>query len=202
MVACVGTFVRGDAAAPLYAENFDKLAEGEPPKEIVVYNGTFEVKKVDGNGVLELAANPLDNMGFLAGPNDLVACTVSARVQASATGRRFPEFGVSAAGPNRYKLKVMPATAKLILMNADEDVASAAYAWSSGSWTRLKLQVEKADGGKVRVRGKAWADGTDEPKEWMVQFEDAESPQPSRAGAFGTPYSGTVTRFDDVVVGP
>ena len=81
----------------------------------------------------------------------------------------------------------MPATGKLILMNADEHVASAAYPWSSGSWTRLKLQVEKADGGKVRVRGKAWADGTDEPKDWMVQFEDAESPQPSRAGAFGTP---------------
>jgi hypothetical protein len=188
--------------APLYAQNFDKLAEGNPPDEIMVLNGALSVKKVDGNGVLELAADPLDTDGFLFGPADKTDYVVSARIQASATGKRFPEFGAGAYGPGQYRLWVMPAVGQLQLVKADDVKMALPYAWTSGQWTRLKLAVHKTSDGKVRVEGKAWPDGKEEPKEWLVHFEDTEPPQAGKACLFATPYSGQVTRFDDVVVAP
>jgi hypothetical protein len=204
LLLCLTALLRGDTPpAPLFSENFDKLPEGEPPKEtITVINGEMSVKTVDGNGVLELAANPLDNMGVLFGPKDATTCTVTARIQASATGKRTPEFGLGACGPTRYRLWLMPATGQLQLVNVDEVRATVPYQWTSGAWTRFKLQVLKSADGKFKVQGKAWPDGKDEPRDWMLAFDDPEESQPGRAGAFCTPYSGTPTRFDDFTVAP
>jgi hypothetical protein len=195
------TALRGDApAAPLYAQNFDQLPEGNPPEGILILNGSATVKKVDGNGVLELAPDPLDSHGILFGPQDKSDYTVSARVQAAATSRRFPEFGAGAYGPGQYRLWVMPAVGELQLIKGDEVKNAAKYAWTSGTWTRLKLRVKKSADGKVKVEGKAWPDGQPEPKEWTLNFDDPEAPQTGRACLLSTPYSGQPTRFDDILV--
>jgi len=195
------TTLRGDApVAPLYAQNFDQAAEGNPPEGIMILNGTATVKKVDGNGVLEMSPDPLDSHGILFGPQDKSDYTVSARVQASATGKRFPEFGAGAYGPGQYRLWVMPAVGEVQLYKGDEVKGTAKYAWTSGTWTRLKLRVQKTADGKVKVEGKAWPDGQTEPKDWTLTFVDAEAPQTGRACLLSTPYSGQPTRFDDIVV--
>jgi hypothetical protein len=201
LMFCVAAALRGDQpTATLFAQNFDQLPEGNPPEEILILNGSATVKKVDGNGVLELAADPLDSHGILFGPQDKTSYTVSARAQAAATGKRFPEFGAGAFGPGQYRLWVMPAVGELQLIKADEVKSATKYAWTSGQWTRLKLRADKTADGKVKVQGKAWPDGKPEPAEWMLTFDDPEAPQPGRASLLSTPYSGQPTRFDDILV--
>src|SRR4051794_21200619 len=195
------TTLRGDAPpVPLYAQNFDQAPEGNPPEGIMILNGTATVKKLDGNGVLEMSPDPLDSHGILCGPQDKSDYTVWARVQASATGKRFPEFGAGAYGPGQYRLWVMPAVGEVQLIKGDEVRGTAKYAWTSGAWTRLKLCVHKSAEGKIRVEGKAWPDGQPEPKDWTLTFENPEAPQTGRACLLSTPYSGQPTRFDDIVV--
>lgn len=197
------SLLHGDApAAPLFAQNFEQAAEGNPPEGIMVLNGTATVKKVDGNGVLEMSPDPLDSHGVLFGPQDKSDYTVSARVQAASTAKRFPEFGAGAYGPGQYRLWLMPAVGEVQLIKGEEIKGATKYAWTSGAWTRLKLRVQKSADGKVRVEGKAWPDGQPEPSAWTLTFDDAEPPQTGRACLLSTPYSGQPTRFDDIVVTP
>jgi hypothetical protein len=194
-------FASGDpAAAPLYAENFEKMAEGEVPEQIQVLDGEFVIKKVDSNMVLEMGPDPLKPSGVLFGPADKNEYQISARIKTSATGKRFPEFGVGACGPNEFKLWMMPAVNQLQLLKGDDVEASAPIKWASGSWTKFSLRVSKTGEGKWKIQGKAWQEGQDEPKDWMINFEDNEAPRPGRAGMYCTPYAGTPTEFDDVVV--
>ena len=193
--------LRGDTApAPLYAQNFDNLPEGNPPEGILVLNGNATVKKIDGNGLLEISPDPLDSHGILFGPQDQTTYTVSARVQAASTGKRYPEFGAGAYGPGQYRLWLMPAVGQLQLLKGDDLKSSTQYTWTSGTWTRLKLHVQKTPDGKVKVEGKAWPDGQPEPKDWLLTLDDPESPQPGRACLLSNPYSGQPTRFDDILM--
>ena len=57
-----------DAPALPYTQNFEKLAEGEPPEEIQILDGEFVIKKVDGNMLLEMGPDPLKPSGILVGP--------------------------------------------------------------------------------------------------------------------------------------
>ena len=54
--------------APLYAQNFDKLPPGNPPEDLLIINGTFKVAKDADNAFLEMAPDPLESNGVLAGP--------------------------------------------------------------------------------------------------------------------------------------
>ena len=195
--------LRGDAPSqPLFSQNFEQLAEGKPPEDLLILAGTFQIKSIENNKVLALDPNPLDTFGALFGPAERDAYTVSARILASNTGKRFPEFGVAALGPNGYKLWVMPATGQLQLKAADELLTHVPYEWKGGAWTRLKLQVVKTPDNKVKLQGKAWADGTEEPKEWTISGQHDRAPKPGRAVIWAVPYGGTVTYFDDLMVTP
>jgi hypothetical protein len=186
--------------APLFAQDFEKLPEGDPPADLMILNGTYSVKKIDGNSVLELAPDPLDSDGFLVGPADQNAYTVTARIQATASGKRTPELGLGACGPGQYRLWLMPAVGQLQLVKADEVKSTVPFKWTSGAWTRFKLQVSKSSDGKFKIQGKAWPDGQPEPADWMLSLDEPQAPRPGRAGCFATPYSGTAVRFDDVQV--
>jgi hypothetical protein len=188
--------------APLYSQNFETLKEGEPPEEIQILDGEFVIKKVGDNKLLEMGPDPLKASGILFGPGDKNEYTVSARIKTSATGKRFPEFGLGSCGPNQFKLWVMPATGELQILSGDDTVAKTAYKWQSGAWTRLKLRVARIDANKFIIQGKAWPDGKDEPKDWQVTYEDPGAPRPGRAGLYSTPYAGTATQFDDIIVAP
>src|SRR5256885_2228110 len=67
---CLLSVAGADAPAgkALYQQNFEQLPEGDPPGEIVVLSGSFAVKSVEGNKVLELPGDPVDGYGVLFGP--------------------------------------------------------------------------------------------------------------------------------------
>jgi hypothetical protein len=168
----------------------------------MLLNGTFNVVQVDANKCLELTPDPVDGDAFLFGPAGVKTGTVSARIFATATGRRFPEFGVGSNDSGGYKLIAVPTDGIVELRKADAPIASAPFLWKSGTWTRFQLHVSKGADGKMQVEGKAWADGSAEPKAWTITAQDAEAPSPGRASCLGMPYSGTPIRFDDLIVTP
>jgi hypothetical protein len=192
----------GDAPA-LYTNDFSKLAPGKLPEDqFLALAGQFEVKDVDGNRVLELAGTPIDSFGVLFGPAPKQPATeTAARIFATPTGKRVPEFGVGCGDAGGYRLWLMPRTKQVAIRKAEQIVATAPYdAWKAQTWTRFRLAVAKADGGAWTVRGKVWQDGTDEPKDWTVSFNEPEEPASGRASVWGTPYAGTPVRFDDLSV--
>jgi hypothetical protein len=201
-VMLLGASPAGDA--PLYSNDFSAVSPGKLPEDqFLALAGEFTAKDVDGNRVVELAGTPFDSFGVLFGPTpETAACTVSARIWAATTGRRFPEFGVGANDTGGYKLWLMPRTKQVAIRKADQFVATAPYEpWQTGTWTRFRLQLSKAgDGAAWTVRGKVWPDGKEEPKEWTVSFDNIEEPSPGRPNLWANTYSGQPVRFDDLTL--
>jgi hypothetical protein len=189
-----------DAPTPTYSQDFEKLPEGDPPGEIVILGGMFAIKTVDGNKLLELPGDPVDGYGILFGPEGQAPMAVSARIFATATGKRTPEFGVGLGDTNGYKLWLMPAAKQLQILKGEDVKATAPFDWKSGAWATLNLAVTKSADGKYLVEGKAWTQGADEPKEPQVKFADDQEPPKGRASAWGSPFASTPIRFDDLKV--
>ena len=53
----------------------------------------------------------------------------------------------------------------------------------------------------MQIEGKAWAGDDKEPKEWAVSTKATEAIS-GRASVWGSPYSSTPIRFDDLAVLP
>src|SRR5262245_53945008 len=93
-------------AAVLYSNNFESLPEGPVPDEVMVLNGEFAVKVVDGNHVLQLPGAPLDAMGVMFGPSAKDNIEARARIQSTGRRRNKPQFGIGLNGARGYKLQV------------------------------------------------------------------------------------------------
>jgi len=192
-----------DVPAPAtYSMNFDASPEGKPPEELLLLAGEYLVKAEGGNKYLELAADPLDTQGFMAGPETFLTGVVSARIHAVSTGKRFPEFGIGSGGPNGYKLWLMPAENELQINKGEKTLATVPYQWTTNTWTRLKFSTSKSADGKFKIQGKAWQDGKEEPKEFQISYDAPEAPQAGRPTFWATPYAGTPTKFDDLQATP
>jgi hypothetical protein len=188
-------------AAPTYENNFESAPAEKAPEGAMAIAGDFMVKQEGGNKFLELPGEPLDTFGILFGPagqGDLVA---RAKFFGTKTGRKFPAFGVSLGGVGGYRLMMSGGKKSLEIFKADEVVKSVPFEWTSGEWTLLRLQVRKAGAGWI-VEGKAWSATGSEPKDWQISLEVKEAPPAGRAGLWGSPYSGTPIRFDDLVIEP
>ena len=182
-----------------YFNDFEHTKAGPPPDDLQPLNGTFTVARSDGNTFLELAGNPVESDGMLFGPADHVAGLVGARIWATSSGRRFPEFGIGSNDVAGYKLWVLPGRARIELRHGDQVRAAESYrAWKSGTWTQLRLRVTKTSDGKWLIEAKAWPDGNQEPADWTLKATDDQAPAAGRASFWGTPYSGQPIRFDDL----
>jgi hypothetical protein len=190
------------AADPLYSNDFERAEPDSVPKDLLVIDGTFSVKQMNGNNVLELAAAPLETFGFLFGPAQQDALCVSARIHGTSRGRRFPHFAVSLGSVGGHRLQVSPAKRAIEILRGDTPQSSVPYQWNSDTWTHLKLQIRKIDDTLWKVEGKAWQDGQPEPDEWMITLDETDAPIPGRPGAWGIPFSVTPIRFDDLKVTP
>jgi hypothetical protein len=167
---------------------------------MLVLDGGFAVKADGGNKLLELPGAPLETYGVLFGPTEPSGLAVTARIQGTGKGRRFPTFSVGLNGVGGYKLQVAPAKNAVELVKGEEVVASTPFKWASGSWTMLRLQSRKVKDGEFKVEGKAWKQGDAEPKDWLIsRVEMAETPA-GRASVWGMPFAGTPIKFDDLVV--
>src|SRR5207249_11544321 len=174
----------------------EKAEVGKVPADFLVLEGGFSVKEEGGNKFLELPGAPLDSFAVQFGPTESAGIAVSARINGTGKGRRFPTLGVGLNGVAGYKLQVSPAKKMLELYKDLELKASAPYGWRSGQWTTLRLQVRNAGERQWKIEGKAWAQGAAEPANWMIAFDEKEAPAPGRASVFGSPFSGTPIQFD------
>jgi hypothetical protein len=203
-IACVAavTHARADQAGmkPIYDNNFEQVAVGPVPDDFLVLNGEFSVQAEGTNRFLELPGAPLDSFGVQFGPVEKENVAVGARILGTAKGRRTPTFGVGLGGVAGFKLQVSPAKGVLELFKDQELKRSAAFTWTSGAWTELRLQIRKLKDGAWKVEGKAWPMGSGEPKDWMISFDEAEQPIPGRASVLASPFAGTPLRFDDLAV--
>ena len=194
----LGAFVQ--QAKPLYQNDFEQAALDKVPDDFLVLDGQFAVKEEGGNKFLELPGAPLDTFGVLFGPTEKEGTAVSARIFGTGKGRRYPTFavGLNGQGTSAYRLQVSPAKRALELFKGDEVKATVPYEWQSGAWARLRLQVRKVKDGQWKVEGKAWADK--EPSAWLVSYDEKEQPVAGKASIWGSPYSTTPIRFDDLNV--
>jgi hypothetical protein len=194
------TIAASCAADAIFSEDFSKSAPAAAPQGLMIMSGVFTVKEEAGNKFLELPGAPLDTFGSLFGPAaETLDASASARFFGTKQGRKFPTFGVSLHGVGGYRLQMSPAKKAVEIYKGDVPLASAPFEWPSGTWVHLRVQVTAKGAGCV-VRGKAWPDGSPEPAEWTITQEEAAAPKPGRAGIWGSPYSGTPIRFDDLKI--
>ncbi len=185
---------------PLYQNNFEQAEAGKVPGDMMVIGGDFTVT-VDGtNKVLELPGAPLDSFALLFGPTETADVAVGARIFGTGKGRRGPTFGVGLGGVGGFKLQVSPGKKALELLKDQDPIASVEFEWKSGTWTQFRLQIRKHKEGEWRVEGKAWPQGSAEPKDWTISFADKEEPVGGRASVLSSPFAGTPIWFDDLVV--
>src|SRR5947209_4317506 len=98
------------AASPMeYSNDFEKSEVGKVPDDLMVLDGSFAVRTIEGNKCLELAADPIGTFGVLFGPATSATVGVQARVWSAATGKRLPEFGIGAGDAGGWKLWLVPA---------------------------------------------------------------------------------------------
>ncbi len=198
------TCVAALADAPpkvVYENNFEKAEPPAVPDDLMVMEGGFAVVAEGGNKFLELPGAPLETFGVLFGPTETNGISATARVFGTGKGRRFPTFAVGLNGVGGYKLQISPAKKLIELYRGDEVLASAPFQWESGAWTFLRLQSRKLNEG-LSVQGRAWKEGSPEPKDWLISHMDKTEPPAGRASIWGAPYAGTPIRFDDLKVQP
>jgi hypothetical protein len=188
-------------AAEVYKNDFQAAAIEKAPEGALVIAGDFVVKKDGANQFLELPGEPLDTFGLLLGPAGQGDLSATARFYGTKKGRKFPTFGVSLGGVGGYRLVMSGGKKMLEILKGDEVKTSVPFDWTGDAWTTLRLQVRKTPAGSV-VEGKAWASDAAEPAAWLIKLEDAVPPPQGRAGLWGSPYSGTPIRFDDLIIAP
>jgi len=187
--------------ALLYSNGFDKAEIGKLPDDFMLLEGGFAVREEGGNRFLELPGTPLETYGVLFGPVETENVSASARIYGTAKGRRYPTFSLGLNGGPGYKLQMSPGKKALELVKGENEVLTTVpYAWESGAWTTMRLQVRKIADGQWQIEGKAWKHGAAEPAKWLITHTEKTAPIPGRAGVWGMPYSGTPIRFDDLAV--
>jgi hypothetical protein len=184
----------------IYQNDFEKADLDQVPADFLVLDGDFAVKQDGGNKFLELPGAPLDTFGVLFGSSTNSGIAVGARIYGTKKGRREPSFGVGLNGVGGYKLKVSPAKNALEIYKGDVSVASIPYAWKTGTWTVFRLRVRQAAADDWKIEGKAWAQPDPEPKDWMVTLDEKAAPHEGRPSIWGSPFSGTPIRFDDLLI--
>lgn len=200
LVMSSGSLYAADEAKPLFENNFEQVEAGPLPDTFMVLDGGFEVKAEGGNKFIELPGAPLESFGILFGPTEKENVAVSARIDGTNKGRRYPTFAVGLNGQGGYKMQVSPAKKAIELYKGDEVVTSVPFEWKSGEWTMMRLQIRKTGDGAWKVEGKAWPQGGTEPKDWLINFDEKKEPTAGRASIWGQPYATTPIQFDDLKV--
>jgi hypothetical protein len=188
--------------APTFKEDFSAAAVGSVPDGFLVLDGEFAVREADGNRFLELPGAPLETFGVMFGTGNKENWGVQARIRGSGKGRKFPVFGIGINGLAGYRLYVAPGKKSIELLKGDIVEVSKPFEWSGKAWTRLRLQIRKLSDTEWKVEGKAWEDGTPEPTEWLLSWDEKEKPISGRPAVWGVPYAGTPIQFDDLQIVP
>jgi hypothetical protein len=198
-LCCIGLSVFAQSSV-LYENNFEKEQIGKVPENFLVLDGGFAVKEGAGNKFLELPGSPLDSYSVQFGPTESTNIVVTARINSTAKGRRFPTFGIGLNGIAGYRLQLSPAKKMLELYKGDSAKTNAPFDWNSGHWLNFRLQIRAIEPGEWKVEGKVWNAESPEPSGWMVSLDEKDLPASGRPSVFGSPFAGTPIQFDDLRV--
>jgi hypothetical protein len=180
-------FVRVVPPLP-WNENFDAMTVNTVPSLWVNSTGKFVVRDLDGNKVVVKTtegSSLLSRARAFFGPADLANYTIEADVRATEKRRQMGDAGIIAG---RYVLVLYGNSQKLDIEPWQPEVhrtASVPFTWSKDTWYRMKLQVENLSDGKVRVKGKVWPVGKDEPATWTIEHVDSVPNRQGAPGIFG-----------------
>jgi len=178
----------------------DEWAEGDVPKEVFVVDGTVKIAAKDGNKAIMIDATPIVEASAQVAVSAAGEASIQARVFASKRARSVPKFGISVHGMSGHRLLVNAAKKQLELVKADLVLASIPYAWTTDTWTHLKLEAKRAEGDAWTLTAKAWAAGTAEPAAPLIKHADKALKGQGKVGLWGTPYAETPIYFDDIEV--
>ncbi len=187
--ATVGA-ISGDARArvahPLpWTETFESYADGAvPPGWINAVAGKYTVVTLDGQKVLQKAPDEsiFQRGRIFFGATDWSNYTIEADVRVSTRRRQMGDIGITG---QRYSLVLYGNSQQLKLEPWEPEIqrtVTVPFAWKPDAWYHLKLRVQNAANGSVRVQGKAWPTGDAEPAVWQI---DKTDPLGNRQGAPG-----------------
>ena len=168
-----------------WTENFESYMEKEaPPGWVNLTAGRLSVVTLDGSKVLykEPTDTLVKRIRAFVGPTNWSNYTFEADVRAAERRRQLGDIGITA---QRYSLILYGTAQKLKIEPWEPETArtvTADFAWKADTWYRLKLRVENMPNGQVRVQGKAWPKGDQEPAAWTIEKTD---PIGNREGAPG-----------------
>ena len=193
-------FARGEEA--VFANDFESSETGKAPKDFLVIAGAFTVQADGGKKFLELPGSPLDTFGALFGPAKMEGLSVTGKFFGTKVGRKFPAFGLSLNGAGGYRLQVSAAKKQLEIFKGDEARANVSFEWVGAAWLSLRIQARQTLAGAWVIEGRAWPAGGAEPEKWSISLEEKDAPAAGRPGVWGSPFSGTPIRFDDLMITP
>ena len=175
-------------------------AEGAPPKDVFVVDGTIQVTSQDGNKVLTVQPDPITDASAQLGVSAAGEASIQARILGTKRGRSSPKFGVAVHGMSGHRLLLNAPKRQLELVKNDEVLASAPFAWTSGAWVWLKLEAKRGEGEAWQITGKAWAADATEPAEALIKHADQGLKGQGKVSVWGTPYSEQPIHFDDIEI--
>ncbi len=175
-------------------------AEGAPPKDVFVVDGTIQVTSQDGNKVLTVQPDPITDASAQLGVSAAGEASIQARILGTKRGRSSPKFGVAVHGMSGHRLLLNAPKRQLELVKNDEVLASAPFTWASGAWVWLKLEAKRGEGEAWQITGKAWAADATEPAEALIKHADQGLKGQGKVSVWGTPYSEQPIHFDDIEI--
>ncbi|HBJ86668.1 MAG TPA: hypothetical protein DDZ88_22990 [Verrucomicrobiales bacterium] len=176
----------------------DDWAEGEPPKEVFVVDGTIKIAAREGNKAIVIDPAPITDASAQLAVSAAGNASIEARVFATKRGRSTPRFGVSVHGMSGYRLLVNPAKKALEIVKNDQTLATVPFTWTTDAWLKVKLEAKKGADDAWGITGKAWAADAAEPAEALIKHEDKGLKGQGKCAIWATPFSGEPVFFDDI----
>lgn len=178
----------------------DDWAEGEPPKEVFVVDGTIKIAAHEGNKAIVIDPNPITDASAQLGASAAGSASIEGKILATKRGRSTPRFGVSVHGLSGHRLLVNPAKKVIELVKNDQTLATVPHTWTSGAWLKLKLEAKKGAGEAWIITGKVWPADAAEPAEPLIKHEDKALKGQGKCAIWATPFSGEPVFFDDIKI--
>ena len=171
------------------------FSEGDVPLTWVGGRVRYVIREQDGErfiakrNLLPTPRNPNNKLGtrsqLTMGPTDLSNYTIQADFALGELGDMLPDFGVT---NSRYTMTVRAINGKVRIYSWSphdyRTFAEADFEPEPNKWYVMKLRVEPGDG-EVKVQGKLWPRGEDEPEEWTVEMVDKAPNLQGSPGLFG-----------------
>jgi hypothetical protein len=183
-----------------YAFDCEAWEVGEPPKDVFVVEGKFNVVAKDGGKALQVEVGELTDSNALLGDSAAGSASIEAKVFGTKQGRSVPKFAVGVHGQSGYRLIAFAARKELQLTKGDEVIKVVPLTWKSDEWFKLKLEVKKVDEKKWTISAKAWPASGEEPKEALITHEDTTLKGQGKCSIWGTTFSNMPILFDDVKI--